>query len=319
MLEFLGFSVLLKQHTPCKEDKYGKNKSHLKVRKNMIDKKALNLLKEMLESFGPAGFERETATIVKKAVKAYADETTTDKLGSVIFSRKGTVERPRVLLAGHIDEIGFVVSGIDGKTGFLTFNPLGGWWDQVLLSQRVVVRTEKGDVQGVIAAKPPHLLSPEKQKKVVEKKTMHIDVGATSKTDAEKMGVEIGDPVVPWSPFSTIRDGKLGMGKAFDDRIGAFIAMEVVRRLAEGKIKHPNTVYGAATVQEEVGARGAATVAHIVDPDVAVVLEVDIAGDVPGVLSSEAPTGMGKGPSILTYDASMIPQSTVETVCSRDG
>jgi putative aminopeptidase FrvX len=278
----------------------------------MIDKKALNLLQEMLESFGPAGFERETATIVKKAVKAYADETTTDKLGSVIFSRKGTVERPRVLLAGHIDEIGFVVSGIDGKTGFLTFNPLGGWWDQVLLSQRVVVRTEKGDVQGVIAAKPPHLLPPEKQKKVVEKKTMHIDVGATSKPDAEKMGVEIGDPVVPWSPFSTIRDGKLGMGKAFDDRIGAFIAMEVMRRLAEGKIKHPNTVYGAATVQEEVGARGAATVAHIVDPDVAVVLEVDIAGDVPGVQSSEAPTRMGKGPSILTYDASMIPNQPLK-------
>jgi putative aminopeptidase FrvX len=278
----------------------------------MIEKKTLNLLKEMLESFGPAGFERETATIIKKAVKAYADEVTTDKLGSVIFSHKGTAEQPRVLLAGHIDEVGFVISAIDEKTGFLTFNPLGGWWDQVLLSQRVVIRTEKGDIQGVIAAKPPHLLAPEEQKKVVEKRAMYIDIGAASKKEAEEMGVRIGDPVVPLSPFSTIRNGKLGMGKAFDDRIGAFIAMEVVRRLAEGKIKHPNTVYGAATVQEEVGLRGAATVAHVVDPDVAIVLEVDIAGDVPGVQPNEAPTKMGKGPSILTFDLSMIPNQPLK-------
>ena len=278
----------------------------------MIDKKSLSLLKEMLESFGPAGFEVETASIVKKAVKAYADEVMTDKLGSVIFTHKGTSEQPRVLLAGHIDEVGFVISGIDDHTGFLTFNALGGWWDQVLLSQRVIVRTEKGDIQGVIAAKPPHLLPPDEVKKVVEKRFMFIDIGASSKKDAEGMGVRIGDPVVPLSGFSTIRGGKLGMGKAFDDRIGAFMAMEIVRRLAEDKIKHPNTVYGAATVQEEVGARGAATVAHIVDPDVAVVLEVDIAGDVPGVQPQEAPSKMGKGPSILTFDSSMIPNQALK-------
>jgi len=278
----------------------------------MVDKKGLILLKEMLESFGPAGFERETASIVKKAVKPFADEVTTDKLGSVIFNRKGTEEKPKVLLAGHIDEVGFVVSGIDENIGFLTFNALGGWWDQVLLSQRVVVRTEKGDIQGVIAAKPPHLLPPEEQKKVVEKKAMRIDIGATSRKEAEQMGVRIGDPVVPMSPFTTIKNGKLGMGKAFDDRIGAFTAIEVVRRLAEGKVKHPNTVYGAATVQEEVGARGAATVAHIVDPDVTVVIEVDIAGDVPGVQPSEAPTRIGKGPSILTFDSSMIPNQPLK-------
>jgi putative aminopeptidase FrvX len=278
----------------------------------MVDKKSLSILKEMLESFGPAGFELETAAIVKKSVKSYADEVMTDKLGSVIFVQKGSSERPRVLLAGHIDEVGFVISGIEDKTGFLTFNPLGGWWDQVLLAQRVIVRTEKGDIPGVIAAKPPHLLPPDEAKKVVEKRFMFIDIGATSKKDAESMGVKIGDPVVPFSEFSTIRGGKLGMGKAFDDRIGAFIAMEVVRRLAEQKIKHPNTVYGAATVQEEVGARGAATVAHVVDPDVAIVLEVDIAGDVPGVQPQEAPTKIGKGPSILTFDTSMIPNQALK-------
>lgn len=277
----------------------------------MISKESKKLLGEILESFGPTGFERETALLIKKAVKKYADEVTTDKLGSVIFRHEGTKKRPRVLLTGHIDEVGFVISGID-KTGFLTFNPLGGWWDQVLLSQRVVVRTEKGDLQGIIAAKPPHLLSAEERKKVVEKKAMFIDIGASDKKEAEKMGVRIGDPVVPWSPFSTIKNQKLGLGKAFDDRIGAFVIMEVLRKIHDEKIRHPNTYIGAATVQEEVGARGATTVAHLVDPDVAIVLEVDIAGDVPGVKPSEAPTKIGKGPSLLTCDSSMIPNQPLK-------
>jgi len=142
---------------------------------------------------------------------------------------------------------------------------------------------------------------------VVTKKQMFIDVGASSKEEVEELGVKMGDPVVPWSPFSLIRDGKVAMGKAFDDRIGAFIFMEAIRRIKEGKIDHPNTVYGAATVQEEVGLRGATTISHVVDPDVAIVLEVDIAGDVPGIKPQEAPTKMGEGPSLLTYDRSMIP------------
>ena len=278
----------------------------------LVDKKAIELLKELCESFGPTGFEREASRIVKEHVKSYADEITTDKLGSVVFKHRGDAGRPRVLLAGHIDEVGFVISGIDEKTGFLTFNPLGGWWDQVLLTQRVTVRTRKGDVPGVIAAKPPHLLSPEELKKVVEKRSMYIDVGASSKKEAEEMGIRMGDPVIPCSPFSLIRNGKIAMGKAFDDRIGAFVAMEVVRRLKEDKIKHPNTVFGAATVQEEVGARGAITVAHVVDPDVAIIIEVDIAGDVPGIKTFEAPAKMGKGPSILTFDSSMIPNQPLK-------
>lgn len=278
----------------------------------LVDKKAIGLLKELCESFGPTGFEREVARIVKEHVKSYADEITTDKLGSVVFKHRGDAGRPRVLLAGHIDEVGFVVSGIDEKTGFLTFNPLGGWWDQVLLTQRVTIRTRKGDVPGVIAAKPPHLLSPEELKKVVEKTSMYIDVGASSKKEVEEMGIRMGDPVIPCSPFSLIRNGKIAMGKAFDDRVGALVAMEVVRRLKEDKIKHPNTVFGAATVQEEVGARGAITVAHVVDPDVAIIIEVDIAGDVPGIKTFEAPAKMGKGPSILTFDSSMIPNQPLK-------
>ncbi|OYT49247.1 peptidase M28 [Candidatus Bathyarchaeota archaeon ex4484_231] len=278
----------------------------------MFDEKAINILKQMTESFGPSGFERETSRIIKNYMEKYSDEVLADKLGSVVFVAKGEQERPHVLLAGHIDEVGFVVSGIDEKTGFLSFNPVGGWWDQVLLSQRVVVRTAKGDLHGVIAAKPPHLLSEEDRKKVVTQKQMFIDIGVTSKEEAEKTGVKIGDPVVPWSPFSLVQGGKVAMGKAFDDRIGAFIIMEAIRNIKEKNIAHPNTVYGAATVQEEVGLRGAQTVAHLVDPDVGIVLEVDISGDVPGIKPFEAPAKMGKGPSLLTFDRSMIPNQPLK-------
>ncbi|MEM2912736.1 MAG: M42 family metallopeptidase [Candidatus Bathyarchaeia archaeon] len=278
----------------------------------MFDEKSINALRKMTESFGPSGFERETARVIKEYMTDYSDNILTDKLGSVVFVAKGSSERPHVLLAGHIDEVGFVVSGIDESTGFLSFNPLGGWWDQVLLSQRVIVRTEKGDFHGVIAAKPPHLLTDEERQKVVEKRNMYIDIGVTSGKEAVEAGVKIGDPVIPWSPFMLARNGEVAMGKAFDDRIGAFVMMETMRRIKEDNIGHPNTIYGAATVQEEVGARGAQTVAHIVDPDVAIVIEVDIAGDVPGIKPSEAPTKMGKGPSLCTYDSSMIPNQPLK-------
>ncbi len=278
----------------------------------MFDEKSINVLKKMTESFGPSGFERETARIIKEYMLDYSDDILTDKLGSVVFVARGGSERPHVLLAGHIDEVGFVVSGIDESTGFLSFNPLGGWWDQVLLSQRVIVRTEKGDLHGVIAAKPPHLLTDEERQKVVEKRNMYIDIGVTSGKEAVEAGVKIGDPVIPWSPFMLARNGEVAMGKAFDDRIGAFVMMETMRRIREDNISHPNMIYGAATVQEEVGARGAQTVAHIVDPDVAIVIEVDIAGDVPGIKPSEAPTKMGKGPSLCTYDSSMIPNQPLK-------
>ncbi|RLI08532.1 peptidase M28 [Candidatus Bathyarchaeota archaeon] len=277
----------------------------------MLDDKAMDLLKRLMEAFGPSGFEREVSALTKEYMEPYSDEVIADKLGTVTFVARGSADRPRVLLAGHVDEVGFIVSSITDE-GFLTFNPLGGWWSQVLLGQRVVVRTNRGDVHGVIAAKPPHILPQEERKKLVELKDMFIDIGAASKEETEATGVKIGDPVVPWSPFSVIQDGKVAMGKAFDDRIGAFVLMEAIRRIKEQGIAHPNTVYGAATVQEEVGLRGAQTIAHVVDPDVALVLEVDIAGDVPGIKPHQAPTRMGKGPGLITFDRSMIPNQPLK-------
>ncbi|TRO51331.1 M42 family peptidase [Candidatus Bathyarchaeota archaeon] len=269
-----------------------------------METRAIELMKKMMDAFGPSGFEREINRLVKKEVEPYTDEIMTDKLGTLAFTLEG--DGPKVLLAGHTDEVGFIVSSITDN-GYLTFNPLGGWWDQVLLAQKVIVRGKKGDIVGIIASKPPHILPMEDRKKIVERKDMFIDIGASTMEEVEEAGIRIGDPVVPWSPFDVIRDGKVAMGKAFDDRIGTFVIMEAMRRLKEQDIPHPNKIIGAATVQEEVGLRGAQTIAQTVDPDVSIVLEVDIAGDVPGIKASEAPTKMGGGPGLGTYDRSMIP------------
>lgn len=283
-----------------------------------MDAKALRFLRDLSESFGPTGFEREVARIVQKYVTSFAGKVTADKLGSVIFTKKGKSDGPRVLLAGHMDEVGFIITSID-DSGFFRFAALGGWYDQMLLGQRVRVRAKNGKtVPGVIAGKPPHLLPPEKRKEVVQMENMFIDVGCSNKDEAEALGIRLGAPVVPDSAFSTqkkniYKKGKkkgrdtLVIGKGFDDRIGVLVACEVMRSLATKNTRHPNTVIGAATTQEEVGLRGARTVSYVVEPDVAIVLEVDIAGDVPGIEKHEAPARLGDGPSIIAYDRSMIP------------
>jgi endoglucanase len=298
-----------------------------------MEAQAIELLKSLSESFGPSGFEKEPVSLVKRYVHGFADEISGDKLGSLHFSAKGKFARPVVLLPGHVDEVGFIVSGVNAQ-GFLTFNTIGGWFDQVLLGQKVKIRCSRGMVPGVIAAKPPHILPPEERAKVVTREKMFIDIGCSNEKEAKDMGVRIGDPVVPDSPFFIIEKNvyrkpegggeekaagkaRIACGKAFDDRAGAFVAAEVVRRLKQERIEHPNTVIGAATVQEEVGLRGARTSAHVVKPDVCITLEVDIAGDVPGIEAHEAPAKMGLGPAILTYDASMIPNQGLKELLIR--
>jgi endoglucanase len=203
-----------------------------------------------------------------------------------------------------MDEIGFMVKLIT-KEGFLRFTPLGGWWDQVLLGHRVRIKTNKGTILGVIGAKPPHLLTEEERKKVSEKKDMYIDIGATSQQEVDDAGVRIGDPIIPVSEFVVSPDTRTYMAKAFDDRVGCALVITVLERLMEKE--HPNTVFGVATVQEEVGLRGATTSVEVINPDVAIILDVAIAGDVPGVKPEESATKLGGGPTLLAYDARMIP------------
>lgn len=263
----------------------------------------LQLLKDLTESFGVPGYETPVRAVVRNYLEPLGD-LSQDKIGSVICRKVGTSETPRVMLAGHMDEIGFMVKQIT-EEGFLKFIPLGGWFDQVLLGQRVIIQTARGDIVGVIGAKPPHLLPAEEREKVVKKKDMYIDIGATSYGEAEAAGVAPGDPVIPKADFVPLVNGKTYLSKAFDDRVGTALVVSALQELQ--KQEHPNTVYGVATVMEEVGIRGATTSVRAVDPDVAIILESDIAGDVPGIKPEESSVKLGKGPSVLIYDARMIP------------
>jgi endoglucanase len=261
------------------------------------------LFQELTEVPGVSGYEGQVRAAIRKHVEAVAT-ITQDKMGSIIAMQRGTADAPRVMLAGHMDEVGFMVSQISDD-GFIRFVPLGGWWNQVMLAQRVTIKTSFGDVPGLLGAKPPHLLEPEEAKKPVEKKDMYIDIGATSAAEVKACGVRVGDPIIPICPFTKLAPGKTYMAKAWDNRLGCILFIEALQRL-HGQ-KHPNTVFGVGTVQEEVGCRGAKTSAYDVNPDVAIVLEVDIAGDVPGIKPEESNIEIGQGPSLLMYDARMIP------------
>ncbi|WP_096436018.1 M42 family metallopeptidase [Alteribacter populi] len=263
----------------------------------------LSMLKELTDANGIPGNEREAREVMKKHIEPFADEVETDHLGSLIAKKKGSADGPKIMVAGHLDEIGFMVTNIDDK-GFIKFQTVGGWWEQVMLAQRVTVMTRNGNVPGVIGSKPPHILPAEVRKKSVDKKEMYIDIGASSKEEAMEFGVRPGDSIVPVCDFTVMKNEKLLMAKAWDNRIGCAIAIEVLRRLKDED--HPNTVYGVGTVQEEVGLRGARTSAHHIQPDIGFGVDVGIAGDTPGVTDKDAMSTMGEGPQIIMYDASMV-------------
>ncbi len=265
--------------------------------------KTATLLKKLTEANGVPGHEAEVRQVVKTYLEKVGD-LSQDNIGSLICTLSDTPETPRVMLVSHIDEIGFMVKHIT-KQGFLRFLPLGGWFDQVLLGHRVVIQTHKGPVVGVIGAKPPHLLTDEERKKVVEKKDMYIDIGATSLEEVEDAGVRTGDPVVPQADFTILANPKTYLSKAFDDRVGTALMIQTLQAIKGAG--SPNRVVGVATVMEEVGLRGASTSVEAVNPDVAIILESDIAGDVPGIEEEQSAIKLGKGPSVLLYDRRMIP------------
>lgn len=263
----------------------------------------LTMLKDLTDAKGIPGNEREPREIMKKYIEPFADEVTTDGLGSLIAKKVGKEGGPKVLVAGHLDEVGFMITQIDDK-GFLRFQTVGGWWSQVMLAQRVTIVTSKGDVTGVIGSKPPHILSAEARKKPVEIKDMFIDIGASTREEAQEWGVKPGDMVVPYFEFTVMNNEKMLLAKAWDNRIGCAIAVDVLKQL-KGE-KHDNVVYGVGNVQEEVGLRGAKTSTNVIKPDIGFGVDVGIAGDTPGVTEKEAMSKMGKGPQIILYDASMV-------------
>jgi endoglucanase len=258
-------------------------------------------LKTLVEAHGAPGFEGNVARVMQGYLKDVGP-ITRDKLGSFICEKRGTSDAPRVMLAGHLDEVGFMVKSIS-KDGFIRFLPLGGWWGHVVLAQRLIIKTRQGDVVGVVGSKPPHELRDEDRKKVLEVREMFIDVGATSDWDVRKrLDIRPGDPIIPESPFTVMANPNVYLAKAWDNRIGCAMAAETVRSLKGAS--HPNTVFAVATVQEEVGLRGAQTSAFKIQPDVAFALDVGIAHDSPGTEGDEK---LGGGPLVVVYDASSIP------------
>lgn len=258
-------------------------------------------LKELVEAHGAPGFEGDVAKVMERFLKGVGP-ITHDRLGSFICEKKGSAAAPRIMLAGHLDEVGFLVKSVT-KEGFVKFLPLGGWWGHVVLGQRLVIKTRKGDVLGVVGSKPPHELRDEDRKKVLEIKDMYIDVGAAADWDVRtKLDIRPGDAILPISDFTLLANKNLMLAKAWDNRIGCALAAQTAKELKG--VAHPNTVFAVATVQEEVGLRGAGTSAFKVQPDVGIALDVGIAHDTPGTEGDEK---LGGGPLVVVYDATAIP------------
>ncbi len=279
----------------------------------------VELLRELTEANGVPGFEANVAKIVERELAPFT-KISRDHLGSIICEKDGGKGGPKIMLAGHLDEIGFMVNLVT-KEGFVKFSPLGGWWDQVLLGQRVIIEGRKGSVMGIIGCKPPHLLKPEERNKIQRREGMFIDVGARNRKEAtDKFGILPGDPIVPWSPFGRMTNKQLLMGKAWDDRVGVGLFVETLKQL-KGKT-HANVVFGVGTAQEEVGLRGAQTTAQIIGPDLGIVLETGIAGDVPGISDEESSVKLGGGVMILLLERTMIPDARFRDfaidVCKRE-
>lgn len=261
----------------------------------------LKMMEDFCQADGPSGAEKEATRVMKSYLEGYCDEISYDTLGSIIGLKKGSGNGPKLMLAGHIDEIGFTVKKIEDN-GFLRVNSLGGWWPHVLLAQPLVITTKSGSkINGLIGCQAPHGMSAKVRDKVMELKDMFVDLGVSSNKEVAELGIEIGDYITPKSEFVVMNNPNYIMAKAWDDRVGALIATEVVRNLKG--IDHECDVYAVGSVQEEVGLRGAKTTAYVVDPDVAIALDVTIADDYPG---GDNNCKEGAGVTLSVQDGSVL-------------
>ena len=275
----------------------------------------IDLLKRLCETPGVPGREERVRALIEKEVKGLFDEVRTDAMGNLICRRgprggggegakgKKAARPTRVMLASHMDEIGFYVKSISEK-GFLYVNAAGGFDARNLFSRRVLVCTKKEDFLGVMnpGGRPIHISSEEERKKVPEVKDFFVDLGMP--VAKVKQAVQIGDYIVMHEPFIEI--GEKVVSKAMDNRFACWVAIEAVRALEKSKAAHACEVYAAFTVQEEVGLRGAKTAANAIRPDVGIGLDVSLACDTPGVPTEETVTVQGSGVGLHIMDASLI-------------
>ena len=250
------------------------------------------LLDELLRTGAPSGYEGPAAEIWREA--ASFASLSSDGLGSTV-ARVGEAS-PLLAVVGHIDEIGLLVTHID-ESGFLYFSPIGGWDPQILVGQRVEVRGKSGLVPGVVGRKPIHLLEPDQRKKVVELKRLHIDIGAADRDEANEL-VRVGDPAVIAAEPVRLAGDRL-VSRSMDNRLGAYVALEALRRVAVERESLAGSFAAVAAVQEEIGLFGARTSTFQVQPDLALAVDVTHATDAPGVEEKEVGSHpLGSGPVI---------------------
>ena len=266
-----------------------------------MNQETMELFKTLTELPGAPGNEHLVRQFMREELSKYADEVVQDGLGSIFGVRKGSENGPTVMVAGHMDEVGFMVTSIT-ENGMIRFQTLGGWWNQVLLAQRVQIMTENGPIIGVIGSIPPHLLDEETRKRPMDVKNMLIDIGADDKEDAIKIGIKPGQPIVPICPFTPLANPKKIMAKSWDNRYGCGLAIELLKELQGEEL--PNTLYSGATVQEEVGLRGARTAAYMIEPDIFFALDASPANDMSGNKNEFGQ--LGKGALLRIYDRTMV-------------
>jgi endoglucanase len=255
-----------------------------------------SFLRNLMDTPSPTGYEAAASGVWRAEASTFADRTWVDTHGNA-YAAVNESARPRVMLAGHIDEIGLLVTYMDDK-GYLSFRTLGGYDPQVLPGQRVRVLTRDGPILGVIGRKPIHLMRDDENKKVVRVDELWIDIGAVDKKDAEGL-VDVGDAAVLDYRYEELR-GDLAVARGFDDRIGAAVVLEALRHLSQKR--PPCAVIAVATVQEEIGIRGAMTSAYGLDPDVGIAVDVTFAMDTPGSETDRKRVGdlaLGKGPVLM--------------------
>ncbi len=271
---------------------------------------SLAFLEELVNAPSPSGFEQPAQAVAREYAGRFADDVRTDVMGNVIAAINPGGS-PRVMLAGHADEIGFMVRYITDQ-GFIHFSPIGGVDAHLVPGQKVSIHGAKGPVLGVVGKKAIHLMEPDERKKVLDFHQQWIDIGASKRKDAEER-VAIGDPITFKANFELL-NGHIAVARGFDDKMGSFVVMEALRLAKGTRLKA--AVFAVSTVQEEIGSRGACTSAFAIEPQVGIAVDVGHATDYPDADKKRVgDTKLGGGP-ILHRGANMNPVVTERLVAA---
>lgn len=267
-----------------------------------LSRHQLKLFQELTEKNAISGQENEVAAYLQETYLALGYPILKDQIGSIFAYKKANVPHAKkVMIVGHMDEVGFIVTSIL-ENGMVGVSPVGGIHEQTLLSNRVILKGKKGTLHGCISSIPPHLLSASDRERPTQIKDMLFDFGMTSKSEAEEAGIYLGAPIVSEGKFQVLNQGKRLLGKAFDDRYGIVLGIEILEALKDKSL--PYDLYVGGSVQEEVGCRGALTSSYAIHPDLAIVLDCSPSRDMSG--DTKELGQLGKGVLLRVMDGSMI-------------